>query len=467
MKKLKNVLALSLLFIFAYLITACADNNITKEGKMTDKENMMSPDNEIYSENLGNPAPLTIPEANSNVIYVYSWNDELDDRIQYFRKKYPELSKLVKYVNLDMDITSDEYIAKIEKLLSKGTDAKKYPSIFVADASQAKYILSSDLVMPIEELGITDDMLTDMYSYTIDYATIDGSLKGLAWQISPGCFYYRADIAREVLGTDEPEAVQTMVNDWDSFFDVAVQMKEAGYFMISGRDNLKEVCLNQSETKWVDNDVLSMPEGVKLYMQYAKKCTDEGYEAGTSFGTDSWASNVNKNVFAYFDSADFLYKTLAENSDDTVGEWRICKGPADYNCGGTYIGIGNDTPNKELAALVLYTLCCDTDVMEQIAANEFDYVNNKKAIQNILNKGTTASEMLRGQKPFEIWNEVAENSKTNLATIYDAYFNAITDKVVNLYAKGDIKTIDDAIMTLNEQIAVEYTERKKQHERSE
>lgn len=64
-------------------------------------------------------------------------------------------------------------------------------------------------------------MYSNAYQYTVDYATIDGKLKGMCWQATPGCFIYRTDIAEEVLGTSDPAKVQEYVKDWDTFLDTA------------------------------------------------------------------------------------------------------------------------------------------------------------------------------------------------------------------------------------------------------
>lgn len=36
-------------------------------------------------------------------------------------------------------------------------------------------------------------------------------------QATPGLFAYRRSIAKDVLGTDDPEQVQAAVADWDKF----------------------------------------------------------------------------------------------------------------------------------------------------------------------------------------------------------------------------------------------------------
>ena len=56
------------------------------------------------------------------------------------------------------------------------------------DDDVALYFLNSESIVPVEDLGITADMYSNAYQYTVDYATIDGKLKGMCWQATPGCF---------------------------------------------------------------------------------------------------------------------------------------------------------------------------------------------------------------------------------------------------------------------------------------
>ena len=174
---------------------------------------------------------------NDKAIYVYSWNDELGNRIDtYFRTKYPEYSDLVKYVNLNVSGTESEYPAKIQNAVDDGTE---YPSVFASDESVMLSYADKDFTAPVSEAGITADMYANAYQYTVDFATVDGNLMACTWQATPGVLLYNKAMAEEVLGTSDPEKVQEMVSDWDGFFAVAEKIKAAGKYMVSGPDELK------------------------------------------------------------------------------------------------------------------------------------------------------------------------------------------------------------------------------------
>ena len=72
----------------------------------------------------------------------------------------------------------------------------------------------------------------------------------------------------------------------------------------------------------------------------------------------------------------------------------MCQGPTTYHWGGTYLGVTDQCPNKELAALVLYTLCCDTDTMYKLSDETLDFVNNKAAVEKLIADGKGESQYL-------------------------------------------------------------------------
>ena len=68
--------------------------------------------------------------------------------------------------------------------------------------------MQRDYIIPVTDIGLTMDMYANAYDYTVEYATVDGELKAMTWQATPGVVAYRTDIAEEVLGFSDPESVQ-------------------------------------------------------------------------------------------------------------------------------------------------------------------------------------------------------------------------------------------------------------------
>ena len=404
-------------------------------------------------------APSTDGWDESKKIYTYSWNDEFGSRLDLVLDKYPEYKDYVEHVNLGVSGTDGTYQTAVETAIETGDE--KYPSLIAADNDVAKNFTESDYTMNLADAGLTDDMYANAYNYTVQYGTVDGNLKAVTWQAAVGNFTYRADIAEEVLGTSDPAEVQEYVKDWDTFFDTADKMKEAGYAMLSGPDDIKYAIWDQQTQPWVTvdadgNETLTLDDCVSDYFEKAKKLYDGGYTDQTSMRSDAWSANFEGDVFGYFGCTWFVYWSIATTEDSatsTYGDWRVCQGPVGYHWGGTYVCIGADTPNPELAAFLLYELCCDSDMMASIEEETKDFVNNKEAVAKVIADGAGASDILGGQNPVETWAQAALDIDLSNSTYMDANLKAIMDKASEGYNAG---TIDDPVQYVKDEVASTY-----------
>ena len=300
-------------------------------------------------------------------------------------------------------------------------------------------------------------MYSNAYQYTVDYATIDGKLKGMCWQATPGCFIYRTDIAEEVLGTSDPAKVQEYVKDWDTFLDTAETMKQAGYKMLSGPSDAKKPIIDQRTSAWVENDTVNIDPVITEYLEFAKKLYDGEYTNNNAQWSDGWNTDFTADVFGYFGCTWFTYWSINdEEGSDTYGKRNMCQGPVTYHWGGTYLGVTDQCPNKELAALVLYTLCCDTDTMYKLSDETLDFVNNKAAVAKLIADGKGESPVLGGANPLQTWADNAEKINLQYATEYDSTFNGYLDNASEAYNSGELKTVDDAVETIKQSIRDGY-----------
>lgn len=458
MKKFKKAMALSLALAMGLSLVACGkEDEETTEAttEATTAEEATTEDDASATDATDtDSAEITIPSADGEAIHVYSWNEELGSRIDsHFRTKYPELSDLVIYENLDVSGTGEEYKTGIQNAISANDD--NVPSIVAADNDVALYFAQQDWAIPVTDAGLTMDMYSNAYQYTIDYATVDGNLMAMTWQATPGCFVYRTDVAEEVLGTSDPDEVQEYVKDWDTFLDTAAKMKEAGKYMVSGPDDLKYAFIDQKTSPWVEDGKLNIDSCVEDYLNTSKVIYDEGYSLKSAMWSTEWTANMSSgDVFGYFGCTWFVQWSLAE---DSHGMWNLCVGPVSYHWGGSYMLITENCPNKELAALVVYTLCCDTDVMYDLYADDYDFPNNQEAVANLIADGVGSNPILDGQDPLVGWDEAAKGLSLQYATSYDATFNGYLDSAASTFwAEG--QSVDDAVANIKEQVANAYSD---------
>lgn len=396
--------------------------------------------------------------------YIYSWNDELQSRLEYVYEVYPELRDKIEYVNVG---DAEMYQRKVDRSL-RTPDAEDYPDMIAFEAAYIMKYTNSDYTLPITDLGVTDSDLAEMYPYSLDVARDkrNGNIKGLSWQSCPGAFMYRADLAKKYLGVNSPEQMQARISTWDDFLAVGEELKEKSgdsLRILSSNLDIKNVFTANKSLPWVDNnDNLNIDDSMIEYLEVANALEQQDLTWKTGTWTDEWSKDAaSDRVFGYFGCTWFLHWTIKSNcgatfNDDgsvdtsqpmgTYGKWNMCQGPMPYYWGGTWLGATAECSDKEIAGKIMKTLCCNTDVMTKLAGETMDYVNNKKAMKTLADQGKGTYEFLGGQDYINAFLPLADDVDVSWMCAYDETLNDLFEVYLQDYQKGG-KEIDD---TLNE-----------------
>ena len=330
-------------------------------------------------------------------ICVYSWNFELGERLEYFYEKYPEYSNYVKYVDLSMSGTGDEYREAVASL----ANASSTTSIVAADTDVIRDFIESGNYEPLSEIDFDVSRYDGTaYDYTIARGSWNGELYASAWQICPNNFIYDTKIAEEVLGTSVPEEVQAKIDSPEKFLEVAKQMKSAGYKMCNEQENIYYFITGANVDKHageIDSEVKSFYDSL----------VSNGYTVGALSWSDEWyAAMTADDVFGYFGCT--WYTDWSHQFSD-IKSVKTCQGPIDYSWGGTYLLANKKDKGNDIAKLVLETLCCDTEVMKNIMNNETDVVNNQTVVRQLIAEGKGTYDEFGGQNVYAVWDLAAKS----------------------------------------------------------
>ena len=399
------------------------------------------------------------------VLNIWCWNDEFQSR---FNDYYPE----VKEVAEDKSTTTlndgttvkwtinpnenNNYQDKLDEALLKQADAAADDKIdiFLVEADYALKYVDADVTMDVKELGLTDDDMAQQYQYTKDIVTdSNGAQKGTTWQATPGLFAYRRSIAKDVLGTDDPEQVQEALADWAKFDEVAAKASEKGYKMLSGYDDAYRTFSNNVAAPWVDGDTVKVDENIVKWIDQTKDYTDKGYNNKTSLWDENWAADQGPagKVFGFFYSTWGINFTLLGNSLETpvdqggkeevgngiYGDYAVCYGPQPYYWGGTWICAAAGTDNADIVKDVMLKLTCDKEIMKKITEDTQDYTNNQEAMQEIADSDF-ASDFLGGQNHIALFVEAAKNIDMSNAGPYDQGLNESIQTAFRDYFDGNV-----------------------------
>lgn len=390
--------------------------------------------------------------AEGKVVNIYCWNTEFQERYEAYAA---DLAK--KHgVEVKFSIVANEnnaYQNNLDAALQAQADASDDDKvdIFLVEADYATKYTKSDFTLDIvNDIGLTEEQLSDQYQYTKDIVTVDGKQKGTTWQATPGLFAYRRSIAKEVFGTDDPTEIQALISDWDKFDEAAQKMKDAGYYMLSGYDDTFRAFSNNVSAPWVNGTQIVVDPQIQAWIDQTEEYTEKGYNNKTTLWAPEWSADQGPDgkVFGFFYSTWGINFTLLGNAlEDAEGEkavgngiygdYAVCEGPAPYYWGGTWICAAQGTDNIPFIRDLMERLTCDADTMKQITLDTEDYTNNQAAMDEIANS-TYASEFLGGQNHIALFAEAAKKIDMSNISDYDQGLNETIQQCMHEYFEGNV-----------------------------
>ena len=90
---------------------------------------------------------------------------------------------------------------------------------------------------------------------------------------------YRRDIAKDVFGTDDPEAVGEKLKDWDTTKATAEELKAKGYYTFASYADTFRLYGNSIENSWVEpgSTTVKVDQKIMDWISDSKEWLDAGY----------------------------------------------------------------------------------------------------------------------------------------------------------------------------------------------
>ena len=336
--------------------------------------------------------------------------------------------------------------------------------LFLVEADYAlKYVDTDYTLDVVNDLGVSKDALANQYKYTQDIVTDSkGALKGASWQACPAGMIYRRDIAKKVFKTDDPEKIQELFKDWDSFKAASKKLKDAGYLTTASVNDTYRVFSNNVTSKWVEDKKINVDENIKAWVDMSKEMVDNGETTTHELWGSDWSEGFMKsgNVFAYFGPAWFIDFSMSADQDGSVGKdggWAATEGPQGFYWGGTWITAAAGTDNPTLVADIMRTMTTNVDVMKEIVTADNDFVNNKPAMEEMAKDESYGDAVLGGQNPLAMFCAGADKIDLSNMSIYDQGCNEEFQNAMKNYFEGNA-SYDEALDLFYKAVVEKYPE---------
>lgn len=419
----------------------------------------------------GRSANVGEATGEGKIFNIYCWNDEFQRRIKDHYPGYEAVDATtgkIGDVTVKWNITPNDdnaYQNNLDSTLlgQANAAADEKIDLFLIEADYALKYVDSEYTMPVADLGITDADLANQYQYTKDIVTdSNGVLKGLSWQGCPGVLFYNREAAKEILGSDDPAAVQKYVADWDTFNETAKTMKDAGYHILSSAMDSYRVYSNNVSSKWVVDGKINIDENLMNWVSDSKQLVDAGQTETYELWSDDWKKGFypEGKVFCYFGPAWFVNFSMAADTAGSIaanGGWGATEGPQGFFWGGTWICGASGTDNASLIKDIMLRMTTQEDIMKEIVVADDDFVNNKPAMTAMAADAGYQSKVLGGQNALSIYCASVDGLDLSNLSAYDQGCNEEFQNAMKNYFDGNA-TLEQALELFYKAVVEKYPE---------
>ncbi|MCE3203112.1 ABC transporter substrate-binding protein [Paenibacillus sonchi] len=441
--KKTSVIALVLTLCFTLVLAGCGSGNNSGNGASE-------------GANSSNSANSSNDPANaSGKLTVWGWDKAwFEGTAAKFNEKFSNIK--LEFV----EVSAGDYLKKIQTSIASGSEL---PDIIWAEAAFRGALY---------ELNVLQSLSGEPYnfdsSHLLDFelpllTNSKGELVGLEQSGSPGALAYKRDLAKQYLGTDDPDALTAMFTDWDAFIAKGKEVydKSGGKtYMLGSLMDAYTIFSNQGTTPIVDGTKVNTAEVLRMFTQL-QSIRDNNGEGKLAMWSPTWNASYSQDNVIFYPAAnwspDFVIKP---NDKASNGRWGLMVPPeGGYPYGGTTIGIWKDSKNKDTAWTYLsWLLGSDEGAEANFAVS--DYILPLKSFFNDTSKlSSGADEYFGGQDLGKFWVEkVFPSMKSKAVTKYDQDIYSSSELVLQTMAQDNSFDAKQALEKWKEQLKKNHPE---------
>jgi multiple sugar transport system substrate-binding protein len=274
----------------------------------------------------------------------------------------------------------------------------------------------------------------DMVAYKwTQGSTEDGRLVAMPWDIGPAGVWYRTDYFEALGLPTEPEAVEELISHttdkkWEDFFAFSKQVKDASGGKTSmiahaGTDIYGASYRQQGEGFQEGNKILIEEKATRPF-QLAADYRKQALDANIGWWGAEWQTGLREQAFAGMVIAAWMQGGLSRDQPDSVGKWRVVRAPeGNYNWGGSFVAIPEQSTKKEQAWEFIQWACCTAEGQNALFKQSGVFPAYKPAWQDPLYDAPVP--FFGEQRTYRIWTEIGDNIPAILRTPNDLQLDDI------------------------------------------
>jgi hypothetical protein len=464
-KVIASVLSVAMVAAFA---TACNGGGETQaSGSATGDTQATQGSDSSETEATTTAKQVKTYGTGSEKINLWSFTAEIPNMVNYYVKQNPDFASKYTVECTIIATNGGAYQTALDQALSAGGDSA--PDMYAAEAAFIIKYSQGDMAKyaaTYKELGIdVDAKIKDaqIAGYTIEAGSRDGEVVALGYQATGSAMIYRADLAKDVFGTDDPAKIEEIFGansgSWDKFWAAATKLKEKNISVVSGSGDMWNVNEKAAQTGWIVNNQLNIDPKRAEFLDIAKKLKDDGLSNDAAGWSEAWFADMAgtgaKPVFCFFGPAWLINYTMNEHcggaklGEGTFGQWRVCTPPVGFFWGGTWVLGRKDSAKKEGVAKLIEWITLDTSEtgLQYLWANglvDWDedpataVAKDTVASATVMSKSDGKIDFCGGQDIFPIFIKGNQYASAKAMTQYDEGINGYFTDAATQYAEGNL-----------------------------
>ena len=452
--KMKKLTALLLAGAMTLSMTACGSDGSSSAGSQ-------SSDQGSTEQADGQEESGSSEQAGEGTLVIWTLADDL----KQFAERFTEQTGVQCRIEV---IAPADYSTKLTSALGAKSDEV---DIIVGEPQMLGNFFEAGFFDDLSELDA--EAQASIVDYVYEAGKDDaGVLRALSYQVTPGAIIYRRDLATEIFGTDDPDAMSEKFKDFDTILETAEEVKAANYRIFSDSGNLRWYA--NAETPWVKDGQLQVSEAKLGYMDAAVALYQQDLVAFAPEWSAAWYAsmagelplNAGWTDLEELDGAEmtqvFAYSLpswgaliVRDNANDNKGKFGICSGPCSYFGGGTFIGVNTYSKNREAAVDFVRFCTLNEDTAQWwLETSNGDVVSNKAVLES---NRDYENESFGNQKTYEFYLKEAENIDYSIVTKYDDQIGNFWGSSIESIQKGEM-TKEEAIEDFYMQVETTFPE---------
>ena len=373
-----------------------------------------------------------------------------------FEKAHPEIELEL------LLVPQEESFQKIMTTISTGGEL---PDIVDVNLDNLGQVLDLDL---------WEDLSADPYNFDesllMPYMTealhnSDGKLVALQGDLTTCAVAYDRNLAKEYLGTDDPEEMAEMFKTTQDYIDKGKEITEKSdgtvYTFASAQDAWGMLYAEQVEKPFVSDGKLDIDESIGGIYSFIEELVKNGSLNLYDQWSAEWVNNISQSETMFYSCPLwFVHWGLVSNDSTGGGRWGVMKPSSGATSGGEnyLIPKSSDDDKKQAAFTFLSWLCASEEGAQALydgGGMVTGYAGNLDKDGQFYN---IEDEDYAGQNVLGLFLDVAQmdTTKTRPLTKYDSGIFASGTAVLTDLAQG--MSAEDALQTVKDDVAGKYPE---------